>query len=68
MNEYRVIIWCNKGAKKGSFTYPVIVIAPDAKSAAEYALERDRTVTSKPLEIESVAIRKNRYTWIDCNF
>lgn len=68
MNEYRVIIWCNKGAKKGSFTYPVIVVAPDAKSAAAYALERDRAVTNKPLEIESVAVRKSRYEWIDCNY
>ena len=66
MNEYRVIIWCNKGAKKGSFTYPVIVVAADAKSAAEYALERDQAVTSKPLEVESVAVRKSRYVWIDC--
>lgn len=67
MNEYRIIIsWKNR--KNAAITYPVIVVAADAKSAAEYALERDQAVTTKKLKIESVAIRKSRYAWEEVNY
>lgn len=67
MNEYRIIIsWKNR--KNAAITYPVIVVAADAKSAAEYALERDQALTSKKLKIESVAIRKGYHVWEEINY